>query len=184
MSVIDAIHTRKSHRALEQVEITDEMIRHLSEAAQLAPSCYNNQPWRYVFVRDPRVLDEMKSVYSQGNEWCHDASMVAAVFSKKEDDCVIHDREYYLFDTGLSAGFMMLRATELGLVAHAIAGYSPRKVREVLKIPGDYNVITLVCFGKKADLSGNPKRKEEEETRAPRKPLNEFVFVDRYQEVE
>ena len=176
MSVLEALHKRKSYRKLIHAEIGDDIIESLAEAAQLAPSCFNNQPWRYIFVKDEAVLEEMKSVYSDGNEWCHDASMVVAVFSKKEDDCVIHDREYYLFDTGLSAGFLMLRATELGLVAHAIAGYSPRKVRKLLEIPEEYNVIALICVGKKADLSGDP----EEETRAPRKDFEEFVFIDRY----
>ncbi len=180
MSVIDTIHTRKSHRKLVKSEINDTLIEQLAEAAQLAPSCYNNQPWRYVFVKDEAKLEEMKEAYSKGNEWLHDASMVVVVFSRKDDDCVIHDREYYLFDTGLSTGFLMLRATELGYVAHAIAGYSPQKVRKVLDIPDEYNVITLIGIGKKMDLSHDPEAQKEENARAPRKDFEEFVFIDRY----
>ncbi len=180
MTVLEAIHNRKAYRKLERIDIGDELIEQLAEAAQLAPSCFNKQPWKYVFVKDAKQLEELKDAYSAGNEWCYDASMVIAVFSRKEDDCVIRDREYYLFDTGISAGFLMLRATELGYVAHPIAGYSPKKVRNALGIPEIYDVVTLICVGKKVDLSHDPEVREQEETRAPRKDFREFVFVDRY----
>jgi hypothetical protein len=54
------------------------------------------------------------------------SSLIIAVYSKREYDCIIDDRECYLFDTGIAVSFMILRAAELGLVAHVIAGYDPR----------------------------------------------------------
>ena len=106
--------------------------------------------------------------------------MIIAVFSKKEDDCVIRDREYYLFDTGMATGFLILRATELGLVAHPIAGYSPKKTREILGIPNDHKVITLIIVGKQSKKIStilSDKQVEAETKRPGRISLDKFERI-------
>ena len=125
MDIIQAIRERRAFRSLEPVKITKELIRDLARSAQLAPSCFNNQPGRFFFVYEPETLKNMHAVLSPGNEWAQFASMIIAVFSKKEDDCIIRDREYHQFDSGMGVGFLILRGTELGLVAHPIAGFNP-----------------------------------------------------------
>ncbi|NTU61594.1 MAG: nitroreductase, partial [Caldiserica bacterium] len=108
---------------------------------------------------------------------------IVVVCSKKEDDCLIHDREYYLFDTGMATAFLILRATELGFVAHPIAGYSPRKTREVLGIPEEFQVITLVNVGLKSETL-NPvlseKQIHDESERPPRKPFEQFACHNKW----
>jgi nitroreductase len=185
MDVKTAIQTRRAYRSLAPVQITKELVEDLAAAASLAPSCFNKQPWRFVFVYSPEALQKLKAAFSPGNDWCHDASLVIAVFSKKELDCVMKDgREYYLFDTGLATAFMLLRTTELGLVAHPIAGYDPNKVKEALGIPDDMTVVTLINVGRHADQISsrlNPDQAKGEPNRPPRLPLIEFAFTDRYQ---
>ena len=100
MDVKQAIEKRRAYRSLEHIEITEDLIKDLAQSAQLFCSCFNNQPWRYVFVYDPEMLKKMHVALSQGNEWAQSASMIIAVFSKPELDCIIKDRKYYLFDTG------------------------------------------------------------------------------------
>ncbi|MGQ9707490.1 MAG: nitroreductase family protein [bacterium] len=183
MTVSEAIHRRRAYRSLEPVEITEELVRDLSQHAQLAPTCFNNQPARFVFVYNKTILKELKSAFSKGNEWCSDASMVIAVFAKKEQDCIIKDREYFLFDTGLQTAFLILRATELGLVAHPIAGYSQQKVRGVLNIPDEFLVITLIIVGKHSETISpvlSEKQIEAERMRPLRLPLKEMMFFNRY----
>ena len=109
MDVHRAIHERRAYRSLIPIEIPDSLIEDLARSAQLAPSCFNNQPWRFVFVRSPEMLEKMFDALTSGNVWAHEASMIIAVFSKKEDDCIIRDRIYYQFDCGLAAGFLILR---------------------------------------------------------------------------
>ncbi|MCX8093196.1 MAG: nitroreductase family protein [Candidatus Goldbacteria bacterium] len=155
MDVKEAIEKRRAYRCLEKVEITDDLINELVRAAQLSPSCFNNQPWRFIFVKSNEKLEQMKQAMNKGNEWTYAASMIIVVITKKEFDCIIKDREYYLFDTGLAVSAMILRATELNLVAHPIAGYSPEKVKEILQIPQDFNVITLIIVGKKSEKENN-----------------------------
>ena len=184
MNVKDAIENRRAFRSLIEIKITEEIINELGKAAQLMPSCFNKQPWRFVFVYEDSQLDRIKNeALNEGNSWAKKASMIIAVFSKKDLDCVIKDREYYLFDTGMAVASIMLRATEMGLVAHPIAGYSPNIVREVLKIPSEYNVITLLVIGKKdpnipADF--DEYQVKNEKNRPQRYPLEEFVFHNNF----
>jgi nitroreductase len=183
MDVMNAINERRAYRSLAPVSITEELVRDLARCAQLAPTCNNNQPARFVFVWEPAVLEQMKVVFSRGNAWCHADSMVVAVCAEKESDCLIEDREYYLFDTGLQTAFLILRATEIGLVAHPIAGYSPQKVREVLGIPEHMQVITLVNIGGHAETINpalSPKQAEQEQQRPARLPLEQVAYFNRY----
>jgi nitroreductase len=134
-------------------------------------------------VYDPKKLKRMHDVLSPGNEWAQKASMIIVVLSKKEYDCVIRDREYYWFDTGMATAFLILRATELGLVAHPIAGYSPKKTREVLGIPDDIDVITLVIVGKQSKTISSvlsEKQVEAEKIRPERLTLDKFVYINQY----
>ncbi len=183
MDVTQAIDLRRAYRSLDPVVITEDLIKDLAHHAQLAPSCNNNQPWRFVFVFAPAKLEEMKTALNSGNIWAHSASMIIAVFSRKEDDCVIKDREYHQFGCGLATAFLILRATELGLVAHPIAGYSPKKTKEILGIPEEFQVIALVIVGKKA-LGLNPvlseKQITQERTRPERFPFEKYVFLNGY----
>lgn len=181
MNVNQAIQNRRAFRSLMHIEITKKIINDLAGSARLAPSCFNNQPWRFVFVYKPEMLKKMHSALSEGNEWAQSASMIIAVFSKKEDDCVIRDREYHQFDVGISMGFLILRATELGLVAHPIAGFSPKKTREILGIPEEYQVITLIIVGKhtqKINPVLSDKQRRDEKKRPSRRRLSEFTFYN------
>lgn len=129
------------------------------------------------------MLLKMREALSKGNEWIHDASMIIAGRSKKDYDCIIKERQYYQFDCGIATAFLILRATELGLVAHPIAGYSPQKTREILRIPDDLEVITLVNVGKHArDIHPvlTEKQRETELKRPDRFPLEKFVYLNHF----
>ena len=181
MDVKQAIQTRRAYRALEPVEFTEGLIKELAGSAQLAPSCFNNQPWRFIFIYDPDKLEKIFSAMSKGNTWVQNASMIIAVFSDKDLDCMIRGREYYLFDTGMATAFILLRATELGLVAHPIAGYKEDAVKAILGIPEEMKVITLVIVGKHSETIGallTEKQVESENIRPERLPLGEFVYMN------
>ena len=78
MDVSQAIQERRAYRSLSPVEITDDLIDDLARSARLSPSCFNNQPWRFVFVRDPEMLIKMRDALSAGNVWAHSASLIIA----------------------------------------------------------------------------------------------------------
>lgn len=183
MNVKDALEARRAYRALAPVEITDELVKELGTAAQLMPSCFNNQPWKFVFVRSKEALAGVHAALSAHNDWVKKASLIIAAFARKENDCVVKEREYYLFDLGQAVAAIQLRAAELGLVAHPIAGFDNEKVRLALGIPEGNTVLTIVNVGKKsADLEGltPPQAAQETGPRPARLPLENILSVDVY----
>jgi nitroreductase len=183
MDVKEAIIKRRAYRSLLPIKITNDLINDLAECAQITASCFNNQPWRYIFVYDKDVLLKMHETLTTGNQWAKKASMIIVIIGRKEDDCIIRDRFYYQFDIGMATCAIILRATELGLVAHPIAGYSPKKTREILGIPKNIDVIALVIVGKHSDKIDPVLSKDQieaEKERPKRKTLDEFVYINRY----
>ena len=183
MNVKEAIEKRRAYRSLDPVEINDDLIKDLARVAQIAPSCNNYQPWRFIFVHDKEQLEKLFTTLSPNNNWIEKASMMIAVFSTPEYDCRIKERTYYLFDTGLAVAFMMLRATELGLVAHPIAGFNEKKAKEILGIPEEMMLITFINLGKHSTtinpvLSENMKLGEKQ--RPPRKDLSEMMYLNKF----
>ena len=183
MNVKNAIEKRRAYRSFYPIEISAKLVKRLAEVAQIAPSCANQQPRRFIFVHDQNKLKEVFTTLSKGNKWVERASMIIAVFSKPENDCIIGERQYYLFDTGMATAFIILQATELGLIAHPIAGFKETKAKEILKIPIEMRVIALVVIGK-LSKNINPVLSEAmklgEKQRPPRKKLEDLVFVNSY----
>ena len=186
MDLTALIEKRRAYRSLDPVEVTEQTVSALAEAARLAPSCFNNQPWRYVFVFDKEMLNKFHSALNRGNRWAERASLIIAVFSEPDQDCRIKGRDYFLFDTGMATGFLVLRATDLGLVAHPIAGFDEQKVKEVLHIPDHMTVITLVIVGGHADEISSllsDKQVAWEKERPERLKADDFIYSNEYREV-
>ncbi|MFX1380624.1 MAG: nitroreductase family protein [Promethearchaeota archaeon] len=183
MNVKKAIKERRAFRSLKPIQISNELITDLAETVQIAPSCGNKQPWNFVFVKESNNLELLFTTLSEGNKWVENASMIIGLFSKPEKDCIIGDRIYYLFDLGIAAAFIILRATELGLIAHPIAGFNEQNAKNILKIPDEMRLITLIIIGKHSKEI-NPVLSESmklgEKQRPPRKTLGEFVYLENY----
>ncbi len=182
MTLDKIIEKRRSIRSLEKTVVDEFQIQTLAKTASLAPSCYNKQPWHYVFVTAEEQLKGLYESLAPGNEWGYNASLIIAVYSKISDDCVVKDREYYLFDTGMSTGFIILKAVEMGLSVHPIAGFDAKIAKSVLGIPEENILITLLMCGKQSDeilASLNEEMKELETHRPERKRFEEFCYLNK-----
>jgi len=186
MSVKETIEKRRAYRSLDPVEITKDLIEDLAEMVRITPSCANKQPWRFVFAYDKEVLNELFTVLSEGNKWVEKASMIIGVFSKPKNDCMVGERNYYLFDTGMATAFLILRATELGLVAHPIAGFKESLAKEIFGIPKEMRLITLIIVGKHSDtinpILSDPMKLGEKQ-RPPRKSIDEFIYINKVKDL-
>jgi nitroreductase len=186
MDLADIINKRRAYRSFDPINVSEDLIKDLADYIKLAPSCFNNQPWRFVFVYEKNMLEKMLTSLSKGNQWASGASMIIAVFSIKSEDCILpEDREYYLFDTGMASAYLILRAVELGLVAHPIAGYDEKHVKEILDIPEEAKVITLIIAGRHSNTINpilNEKQIESEKIRPSRKSTDNFVFLNSYKQ--
>jgi nitroreductase len=179
------IQSRRALRAISPVNISEEEIKKIAELTSLAPSCFNNQPWRYVFVQDPVILQNLSTSLTKGNAWAKRSSLIIGVFSSPEFDCQIKERKFYFFDTGMATAFLILLLTSKGFVAHPIAGFDPILAKKVMNIPENMELLTLVIVGKhdpnKVGLLSE-KQRLGEENRPKRKPVENFVFFNSYED--
>ncbi|MHA1419642.1 MAG: nitroreductase family protein [Candidatus Heimdallarchaeaceae archaeon] len=181
MEFVELVHKRRAFRALDPIDISEEFIKEVVDLAARSPSCMNRQSWRFVFVKDKEQLERLHPALSGGNYWAKDASMLIAVFSKPDLDCVIGEREYYLFDAGMATLQLMLALVNKGLVAHAMAGFNVKIAKEVLNIPEDMRLITLIAVGKhSSDFEGKlgEKHIELEQIVSERMEFDEFAYID------
>lgn len=190
MEITKAIENRMSYRSFKKDPIEREKIEEIVQAGSLAPSCFNNQPWRYVVVDKKEDLEKLYPAIADGNYWMKLAPVIVAIVSHKDFDCVIKSRTYHQFDTGMATGFMLLKAQELGIHTHLVAGYSPSKSRKILGIPEDMEVISLMAMGYLSEeipeeLSDAHKKSDEEKRRgkrATRHPMEKIIHYNRYDE--
>ena len=183
LSVLHVIEQRRARRAITDAPIPAEVVDTLIEAAHLAPSCSNNQPWRFIIVDAPETLADVKAALTGGNYWALRSPVIIAVTSRQDLGCTIPGgRDTYLFDTGLAVAQLLLEATDRGLVAHPIAGFKQSIVREVLDIPSDVVVIALIILGVPSDdLSGlSEKHRAEETSPRSRRPLSDVLSRNRF----
>jgi nitroreductase len=188
MELRDAIDARRAFRSFDRDPVPEALVRDVMERVRLAPSCFNNQPWRFVFVRSPDPLAAVKAALSRGNAWAQAAPMIVAVLSRRDLDCVTESpdrpsREYWLFDTGMATAYLQLLLTEAGFVAHPIAGYSESAAARAVQAPDGMSVVTLVIAGRRS-AGPSPllteKQRASELARPGRKPVDEVAFLDRY----
>lgn len=154
-AIISEIQNRRAYRALVNEPVPRADIETMIQAAHLAPSCFNYQPWRFVVVDNPELLAQLHNSLGASNRWMRNSPVIIAVCSHRDLDCKSSDsRDYFLFDTGMAVGFLLLQATRMGYVAHPVAGYQPVAIKQLLKIPSEYTLITLINIGRRGnDLS-------------------------------
>ena len=172
-----AVRFRRAYRALSAEPVPKELVRKLLEAAHLAPSCFNNQPWRFI-VAEGKGLEAVKEAFPGGNYWAKKAPVIIAVASKPNLDCKLSDgRDYFLFGCGMAVANLMVQATQMGIIAHPIAGFDPQRVKQALKVPDDFVVITLVVVGWHGDPSHlSEKHRALEFGPRERRPLADVAF--------
>jgi nitroreductase len=181
-ALIHEIDIRRANRALSDKKIPDEVIHRLMTAATYAPSCFNNQSWRFLVATDDESLEKIHEALSGANYWAKRAPAVVVVATRLEFGCRLSDRrDYALFDCGLATENLMLQGCKEGLYAHALAGFDPLKIKTAFHIPDDYIVITLVSVGYPGDDTPlNEKHRELEHSARNRKPEAEVICYNRW----
>ncbi len=179
---LSEIEKRRAYRAISNEPVPEDVILRIMESAVLAPSCFNNQPWLFVVVQKKKVLDRVKEHLASANYWAKAAPFIVAVCTRADLDCQ-HSagRDYAFFDTGMAVGNMLLQGVREGLYTHPIAGFSPLPIKEILNIPEDITLLTLVIFGYPGDVTLlNEKHAASETAARVRKDIIESVAFDRW----
>jgi nitroreductase len=182
MDMIPEIEKRRAYRALSTKPVSEEIIDRILGAAVQAASCANKQPWRFVVANKSPVLDQVKEHLSSGNYWAKPSPFIVGVCTRDEFDAQLSEgRNYAFFDTGMAVGNMLLQGVREGLYTHPIAGFSPAPIKEILEIPEDITLLTLVIFGYPGEVSElNEKHRESERSERSRKPMDETVAYGKW----
>lgn len=175
--LIPEINIRRAKRALSDKKIPGEVIKRIMTAATYAPSCFNNQSWRFLVATEDYALEKVFEALSGGNYWFKKAQAAVVVATRLEFGCRSNDRrDYAFFDCGLAVENLMLQGFKEGLYAHAIAGYEPLKIKEAFHIPDEYIIITLVALGYPGeDTFLSDKHRTLEHSQRVRKPESEVI---------
>ncbi len=176
------ILSRWSPRSMTGEEITDEQLMTLFEAARLAPSSYNNQPWRFIYAkRDTKYWDTIFNLMVEFNQsWTKNAAVLLVVISHKNFEHNNKPSVTHSFDTGAAWENLALQAASMGLVTHGMQGFDYEMAKKELEIPENYSVEAMVAIGKKGRKEDLPKELQERETPSVRKPLRDIIMEGKF----
>jgi 4-hydroxy-3-methylbut-2-enyl diphosphate reductase len=181
MDLLPELVARRAYRTIAADQLPEDQINRLLEAATLAPSCYNNQPWRLIAVTG-EALPAIRETLTENNKWATRAPLIVVFATKPALDCRLDSgRDYALFDLGQAAMAFQLQATREGLYSHPIAGYAPAKVAKAIGLPEDFIPVTLMIVGKPGDSSLLSEWQVERDKGArQRKAMSEVVYRDHW----
>ena len=167
--ILPEIEKRWSPRAFSNERVSRDDLYAILEAASYAPSCFNEQPWRFVLADDEQYLKKMRSVlFSSNLEWAEKAPVLLLIVAKKTFEQNNENNFWHMFDAGTAWGYLSLEAQKRGLITHAMGGFNREKARKVFNIPTDYEIITVVAIGKYGSidqLNDDLKLREKPNTR-------------------
>jgi len=176
-SIMDPIKNRWSPRAFDSTPIALDDLHALIEAARYAPSCFNEQPWRFIIAHEQEQLKKMQSVLNPTNqEWANQAPVLILIVANRFFSSSGKDNYWHMFDAGTAWGYLSLEATQRGLITHAMGGFKRDLARELFNISEDYDIITVVAVGRYGDPSTLSEAQQAREKPNVRKPLEELLL--------
>ncbi len=144
---MDEIKNRKSPLIFLGKHIEERKIYAMLEAARLAPSSYNHQPWRYIVVNDTHLLTKVQKGLAIGNFWAKTAPVLIIVLSKPTLDDQIDRKEYYLYDTGLSVMSLVIEGMHQGIATHQMIGFDEKAIKKELALSKQWRILTIIAVG-------------------------------------
>lgn len=177
MNFNELIQKRQSDRKYSDKPVEREKIISCLEAARLAPSACNSQPWKFVVVDDEILSNEM-SIYASSlgmNGFASQVPVFIAVVLEKMNitakiGSLLKNKDYSMIDLGIAVEHLALQATELGLGTCIMGWFDEKKVASLLKVPKGKRVPLIIALG----------YPEGETRKKVRKPLSEISSWNQY----
>ena len=180
--VHDIIANRWSPRAYDASKpVSQAQIISMLEAARWAPSCFGDEPWRFIVWdknKDAAAWEKAFDCIVQGNQgWAKDAPVFVLICAGTLFEQNQKPNRWGAYDTGAAAVSLSLQATSMGLVTHQMGGFDGEKTRAAFNIPEQFEMMSMMAVGYIADVDAMPEEAKER-TLAPRKrkPLGELFY--------
>jgi nitroreductase len=180
MSFLDLANKRYSVRNYKTEPVPQEKVVRCVEAARLAPSACNSQPWKFVIVDDPKLVNELAKAAFEGlldfNNFAFKAPVLVLIVSERESlsakfGSIVKKKNFSLMDIGIAAEHFCLQAAQEGLGTCMIGWFNEKKVKKMLSIPKLKRVELVITVGFSAD-DKIPLKK--------RKSIDEILSCNKY----
>ncbi len=169
MEFSELVTKRYSVRAYKPVPVEEDKLKQVLEAARLAPTAANRQPFQLIVIHTEGKQAELKRLYHR--EWFSRAPLIIGVCAIPAQAWVNREGKNYAdVDAAIVMDHLVLAAANLGLGTCWVAAFDPQVAREMLRLPEGVEPIAFTPLGYPADQPG-PKE---------RKPLSELVRYEHW----
>jgi len=147
MNFLELAKQRYSSRNYKNQKIEKEKMLYVLEAARIAPSAANKQPWHFILIDEPELLNNIKSIYERN--WIVNVPAVILIcgdFSKawvRRSD----NKNHLDIDIAIAVDHMTLAATDIGLATCWVCNFDVKKCCELFKLPKNLEPIVLLPIG-------------------------------------
>jgi len=156
MKFSELVQKRQSTRKFSDRPVAREMIEQCLEAARLAPSACNSQPWSFIVVDEPElknrlVHEAMGGVYTT-NAFVSWAPLLVVIVTEASSTIArlggtLRHVKYNLIDIGIAGEHLALQAAELGLGTCWLGWFKESAVRRVLGLPRKTQIDVMIAVG-------------------------------------
>ncbi len=170
MNFLELAQKRYSVRAYRPDPVEDDKLQRVLEAARLAPTAANRQPFRLLVVHTARRTEELSRIYHR--PWFVQAPLIICACSvlsqgwTRSSDGI----NYTVVDVAIAFDHLTLAAADLGLGTCWIAAFNVEMARQVLGIPTGFEPVVLTPLGYPADTPCTKIRK----------PLSELAYFENW----
>jgi len=170
MKFLDLVKARQSVRKYLSKEVERDKIERCLEAARLAPSANNSQPWSFIVVEDPRLKDAVaRNTFDKlisFNRFSLQAPVLILIISERPSffsriGSAIKDKQFSLIDIGITAEHFCLQATEEGLGTCMLGWFNEKGVKALLNISPSKRVELIITMGYPMSDKIQPKERKE-----------------------
>ncbi len=160
--LINSIVNRFSVRKFQDKPVEREKIDQILEAARLAPSARNVQPWHFVVINDPEKRAALTDI-CKGQKFVSEAPVSIAVCASNTNYVMTSGQPAYTVDASIAAEHINLQAVELGLGTCWLGAFYHDKLAQLIDLPEEYKIVTLLPIGYPVVEKGNRNLKSIEE---------------------
>jgi len=180
MSFLSLVNKRYSLRTYSEKPVPRHMIDNCLEAARLAPSACNSQPWRFIVVEDTELKKKLGDAafgsISRFNHFAFKAPVLVLIVSERTKfsakfGSIVKKKNFSLIDIGIAAEHFCLQAAEQGLGTCMIGWFHEKNIKKLLSIPRFRRVELMISLGYPTDENVPAKN---------RKTINEMSGYNEY----
>jgi nitroreductase len=153
MDAFIAIKKRRSLRVYQDRAIAKKDLEEIIDAARLAPTARNEQPWEFVVVTEKEKIKKLANITDHGK-------FMAAAYGCIAVFC--QNTKYYLEDGSAATENILLAATALGIGSCWIAGDKKEyaaQISHALGVPENYKLISLIALGYPKEEAQTPQKR-------------------------